>query len=591
MSATPLPVKTDLPKELWDSATSLTAEAQNAALKKAKELGFDLERGRIPLEETLINLNHARETLLDAVDKGKLVQLPLKLQYSLLTQAQRVGQQLVSLVNGGDTVLALEDSVDDLTSSIWQYNLQNLSGEVLGFTQKMNQLKSQETLIRQVSRQAQEFTSAQDRANDIGKRLTEMDAQAQALLTSIGEAKEKSDSQFVEITQDSEAAKSSLAEIEQAKTSVSESLKSCEDMQSAISTLAAHSQKAKQEMEQTEANLNNLLHQLSNQLEESKAQTDNLLTEHKQKYEDTAASTKEDVERIETELTASITTFRDETRGELDVATLGLDNSVKQLRSEVSDLVVNTDTRLNAAEDSQSKALLQALDTFGKQADLKLDEVSTDFRKSAAEVEAEARRSVEGNDLELKRLTTELSELESRIRESIERATGYSLFHSFQKRQEELAKAKQFWARALAGAVAVSLLASGFFIWSLRYVHVYDAAFYLKLSISLPIIYAIAFCSLQYSRERRLEEEYAFKSSISISLDPYQRLVKGLVDQGAPEELAKYTAFIIDSVNRVFTSPTEHAFDEHRSATTTSPEKLLKGLRELLEPILAVVKK
>src|SRR5438874_3995807 len=52
------------------------------------------------------------------------------------------------------------------------------------------------------------------------------------------------------------------------------------------------------------------------------------------------------------------------------------------------------------------------------------------------------------------------------------------------------------------------LVASGFFIWSLQFVQTYNAAFYLKLSISVPLIYAIAFCNVQYSRERRLEEEY-----------------------------------------------------------------------------------
>ncbi len=154
------------------------------------------------------------------------------------------------------------------------------------------------------------------------------------------------------------------------------------------------------------------------------------------------------------------------------------------------------------------------------------------------------------------RLVGNLDELEGRIRKSIEKATGHSLFHSFQKRQLDLEKAKHIWAYLLGGMVLVSLCASGLFIYSLQFVQVYNAAFYLKLSISLPLIYGIAFCSVQYSRERRLEEEYAFKSNISISLDPYQRLVGELVDKAKPEELAKYTAFIIDSVNRVFTSPT-----------------------------------
>jgi hypothetical protein len=120
-------------------------------------------------------------------------------------------------------------------------------------------------------------------------------------------------------------------------------------------------------------------------------------------------------------------------------------------------------------------------------------------------------------------------------------------------------------------------------------VQVYNAAFYLKLSISIPIVYAIAFCNVQYSRERRLEEEYAFKSSISISLDPYQRLVGELVDKSKPEELSKYTAFIIESVNKVFTSPTGQIFEA--PGDKTSVEKLIKACGDFIEPVLKVVKK
>jgi hypothetical protein len=142
------PDKSALSQQLWDVVTTLTPEGQNASLRKAEEQGLDLNRGRIPFAETLINLNHAREILLDLTEKKKLAQLPLKLQYSLLAQALRVSQALQALLSGTDTVQAIEDSVDDLTSSIWQYNLQNLSGEVLGLAHKMNQLKAQETLIR-----------------------------------------------------------------------------------------------------------------------------------------------------------------------------------------------------------------------------------------------------------------------------------------------------------------------------------------------------------------------------------------------------------------------------------------------------------
>ena len=102
---------------------------------------------------------------------------------------------------------------------------------------------------------------------------------------------------------------------------------------------------------------------------------------------------------------------------------------------------------------------------------------------------------------------------------------------------------------------------------------------------ALPLIYAIAFCSLQYSRERRLEEEYAFKSSISISLEPYQKLVEGLIKKESDEELAKYSAFIIESIGRVFTSPTGAIFDDHsKDASAAAP--ILKAVEDILKIVV-----
>ena len=113
---------------------------------------------------------------------------------------------------------------------------------------------------------------------------------------------------------------------------------------------------------------------------------------------------------------------------------------------------------------------------------------------------------------------------------------------------------------------------------------------YLKLSISIPLIYAIAFCNLQYARERKLEEEYAFKSSVSISLQPYRDLVHDLVDKGNPAELSKYTTFVIESVNRVFTSPTGPIFEGGRNGADY-PEKTIKALADLLKPFVEGLKR
>jgi hypothetical protein len=91
----------------------------------------------------------------------------------------------------------------------------------------------------------------------------------------------------------------------------------------------------------------------------------------------------------------------------------------------------------------------------------------------------------------------------------------------------------------------------------------YDAAFFLKLGFTIPIVYAIHFCSTEYSKERQLEEEYAFKGNISISLEPYRELVEKMVNKGNESDSTKYLDFVLASIDRVFTPP----------VTSTNPTK------------------
>ena len=325
------------------------------------------------------------------------------------------------------------------------------------------------------------------------------------------------------------------------------------------------------------------------EIEATRKQTAELLNDWSAKYENLLESSTTSIEHATTEARTSIDTSLNAAKEKFDTSTGLLSTSVAEMRQELADLTDQTTAQLSKHEKNLDSKISEALTEFEENSSTKLADLSTEFNRQAEAIAGKAHTSVAENDAELKRLTVSLEDLESRIRQSIERATGFTLFHSFQKRQLDLAESKKYWARMLAGTVAISLAASGIFIWNLQYVHTYNAAFYMKLSISLPLIYAIAFCSVQYSRERRLEEEYAFKSSISISLEPYQKLVRGLVDSEKPEEMAKYTAFIIESVNRVFTSPTEHIFDDGKQ-DKNSTEKLIKALGEFIDPFVKIIK-
>lgn len=208
------------------------------------------------------------------------------------------------------------------------------------------------------------------------------------------------------------------------------------------------------------------------------------------------------------------------------------------------------------------------------------------YRSEILTIKDTATSTVTKHNSDTDNLVTRLSGLEDQIKDQITRATGYSLFQSFQIRQGQLHDSKKYWLYGIFSIIGASIIVTLYIAQNT--VIVGDVAFYLKLSVSLPLLFALIFCATQYNRERRLEEEYAFKSNISISLEPYKDLVEKLVGSD-PLEKAKFTAFIIDSITKVFTSPTKRIFDKEKS--DMKPEDLLKQTSELIKPFLETLKK
>ena len=565
MSSTPVPPKQNLAQELGRIATTLTDDAQNAALRKCKELSFDTNKGMISLEETLINLSEARDILLDVVEKGKLVQLPLKLQNSLYEQTQRIAQQLTSLVNGTDEVINLVNSVEDITAAIWQYNLRNLSGEVLGLHNKMNQLKAQETLIRQVSREAAEFTSLQDSAKNHLNQISQIAAEATSLKASVQVAADGVTGALSKVSENEQKVSGIAVQVDQHGTTATQQLASIKQATADVEAIAKKTKELQTEIDTSRESLRDLVGKAQDLLSSTHKDAALQLSNTKTTTDELVSASQKAVADMTTKLEASITEQISTLKTGLDAANSSIGKTRVELEGQLA-------TRLKEFSEVSQK---QLADEDGA------------FKVQLTEWEKDGEESERIREAEYKKLVDNLDELEGRIRVSIERATGYSLFQSFQKRQLDIAAAKRFWGYALGCVVALALFASIFLIYHLP--QAYNAAFYLKLSISVPLIYAIAFCNLQYSRERLLEEEYAFKSNISVSLEPYQKLVEKLIDKDRPEELSKYTAFIIDSVARVYTSPTGQVFETQEDKN--SAEKLIKALGGFIEPIIKGLKR
>jgi hypothetical protein len=442
--------------KIWEILTTLTEESQQAIEAKCKELGLDPNRGVVSLDESFINLNLARDILIELIEKNKLRNIPSSIQKNLLSHLEFVQKYQTGLISGSDEIVNLSDAIEKLNAVIWQYQFHNLTDGILGYKTKLDQLKNLDLEAKKLKRELNSGLKVKESIDLALIEANQSKEKLQKTITIAGESANNAALELARATDISQKAAALLASIQQNETTSTQ------------------------------------------QLTATKASN------------------------------AEITT---------------IERKIKEFHGEID----------------RHREILSG---------------TTD----------EAKNTVQSNSVATEQLVSRLKELENQIKKQIEKATGYSLFHSFQTRQEALKKSKRYWAVALAFMVLVSI---GLSMYVIHSTNVVDAAFLLKLSISLPLIYAITFCTIQYSRERKLEEEYAFKSNISISLVPYQELVEKLVAKEQQEERQKYAAFMIDSITKVFTSPTDKVFD-HGEKQQRLDGKTMKHLSSILELIKLV---
>ncbi len=69
--------------------------------------------------------------------------------------------------------------------------------------------------------------------------------------------------------------------------------------------------------------------------------------------------------------------------------------------------------------------------------------------------------------------------------------------------------------------------------------------------------------------------------NISISLIPYQELVEKLVDENDAEQRKEYASFIISTINKIFTSPTDEIFKDKKSNKGMVDERAIKMISQI----------
>lgn len=166
------------------------------------------------------------------------------------------------------------------------------------------------------------------------------------------------------------------------------------------------------------------------------------------------------------------------------------------------------------------------------------------------------------------------------IDNQLQKAVGVSLFSTFETRKSDLNESLNNWLKAIAILVVILVLLSGWIAIDLYQEKISWIAVLVKLAISFPLIYSLIFLSSRYTKERRLVEEYAFKSTISLALSPYADLVKKVEDDGVD---SKYRDFLISSIQNIFSVPTDKAFGFTKEPKNSSSENTTESIGKVLD--------
>lgn len=155
---------------------------------------------------------------------------------------------------------------------------------------------------------------------------------------------------------------------------------------------------------------------------------------------------------------------------------------------------------------------------------------------------------------ETQKIIDDNNEYQVQIKDLLSKAVSGGLFKVFNQRQVLLSKGTNFWKWAVVAATLLVVI--GIFVVAWICDAKPDIIFFVRLGVMIPLAFLMFFAATQYKKERQAEEEYAFKSAISLSLEPYRDL---LVRMRKDDQLE--ADFVKKLMEEVFDNPVMRMFN------------------------------
>ena len=271
-----------------------------------------------------------------------------------------------------------------------------------------------------------------------------------------------------------------------------------------------------------------------------------------------------------------------ELKKELDNKLAQSNDCYKTIKQKSKTATENDATIRSYLESSQAnKNTIETLKTNITNLELKISDNIEDYRKRFEEVITQNTRSLS--------LIKEAEELQSEIlsqRDTVENLIGAaadgSLGTQFKERKEQIRDNVYIFLKI----ILASLVATCVWIWfvfkdfdsnSSDWVH-----FVINVLRTLPAWFLVWWLIDRYTKERKLQEEYAFKSAIAMTMREHSKLLKN-TDSGDIDKRDSQQIMLLKALENIYRNPDTRQDKEKDNLTPKNVEEFLSKLTELLK--------
>jgi hypothetical protein len=263
-----------------------------------------------------------------------------------------------------------------------------------------------------------------------------------------------------------------------------------------------------------------------------------------------------------------------------------IESTSKELLKSTQKLLTETEETINELQE-KAKNLLKEIETYASESKVNNEEISRikgqiknffdDIEAHKEQIEKtkqEVKETIKQFKTETNEIIEENKKLQENIHELLKKAIAGSLFKAFENRKNELQWPLYIWLIILMSLIGIAyFVAAGIFEDIKNIKDISPMFLILKITLLAPIAYGIYFASKKYSQERHLAEEYAFKSTVSVSMNAFNDVLKKYQDKKISE---KQLELMIKTINNLFESPTDKVFK--REPISKENKKLFQEL-------------